>query len=261
MKRLKLPHIWHGLAAVFLLISMPEATAQFFNISQGFRLSGQVISADSLLPLRDVNILNLNLKTGTTTDQNGYFSLQVSEGDSLVFSIVGYERDTLVAKESEENEPVKILLKPRLYELRQATFYGVDNPLVFRQKFINLDLPDTTSYSPLQIPGMKKGAVAQDPAGGIAIQGPISLLYNQFSKQYREIKKLGKLQKEDQRAAQITAKYSREYVTRITGLEGERLTAFMAFCDVKDEFVLSASQLEIADRIEECHENFKKEQQ
>jgi len=53
-------------------------------------VTGTVLS-DSSLPLSNVTVMVKGANTGTTTNDNGQFSIKVAKGADLVFSIVGYE--------------------------------------------------------------------------------------------------------------------------------------------------------------------------
>jgi TonB-linked SusC/RagA family outer membrane protein len=61
------------------------------------RISGKVISSDDKMSLPGVNVLLKGTTTGTVTDMDGNYSLQVpGEGAVLVFSAVGFVRQEVV---------------------------------------------------------------------------------------------------------------------------------------------------------------------
>lgn len=75
-----------GLAA-FLVFAIGNVTAEAQNIE----VSGTVTDADDGSPLPGVNIILKGTTTGTSTDADGFYSLQVPSGqDTLVASFVGY---------------------------------------------------------------------------------------------------------------------------------------------------------------------------
>jgi len=55
-------------------------------------VSGKVTSAEDGLPIPGVNILEKGTLNGTTTDFDGIYRIEVSEGATLVFSYIGYEK-------------------------------------------------------------------------------------------------------------------------------------------------------------------------
>jgi hypothetical protein len=62
------------------------------------QLSGQVVDASDGSPLPGVSIVIKGTKKGVASDANGRYQLSVNEQDTLIFSSVGFERKTLIAK-------------------------------------------------------------------------------------------------------------------------------------------------------------------
>ncbi|WP_157637929.1 SusC/RagA family TonB-linked outer membrane protein [Flexithrix dorotheae] len=60
------------------------------EIPQQFTVSGKIITEEDQQPLPGVSILIKGTTIGTTTNVNGDYSLQVSEGNTLQFSYIGY---------------------------------------------------------------------------------------------------------------------------------------------------------------------------
>ena len=66
------------------------------NYAQEVRgISGQVTDATTGEPLPGVNVMIIGTTTGTVTDLDGNFSLQVSEGVRIRFSYIGYSTKEL----------------------------------------------------------------------------------------------------------------------------------------------------------------------
>ena len=59
-------------------------------------INGQVVSAIDGLPIPGVNILILDTSTGTNTDFDGNFQIQVKQGDVLQFSYLGFETQIVI---------------------------------------------------------------------------------------------------------------------------------------------------------------------
>ncbi|WP_420148975.1 SusC/RagA family TonB-linked outer membrane protein [Spirosoma sp.] len=75
-----------AIGAIFLLTQVAWA--------QDRRITGQVISAKDQQPIPGVNILIRDTQTGTTTDANGSFTLNVGTNATLVFSAIGFAGQT-----------------------------------------------------------------------------------------------------------------------------------------------------------------------
>lgn len=67
--------------------------------AQSFSVEGNVTDEDSM-PLLGVNVLVKDQAKGTVTDFDGNFSLEVSAGDVLQFSYVGFEPQEIVVKDN-----------------------------------------------------------------------------------------------------------------------------------------------------------------
>src|SRR5512133_2294061 len=80
--------------ALFLLaafINLDAAATDGKSVAQSLKVTGTVLSSEDNQPLPGVNIRISNTNTGTTTDLNGKYSIEVPDGNTiLVFSYIGY---------------------------------------------------------------------------------------------------------------------------------------------------------------------------
>lgn len=113
-------------------------------------LSGQVycqtdtfqghIRADSLTAFT-VNIINLNQSTGTTNDDNGYFEINASAGDTLLFSSIQYQRYQQVVTKIDLSRAFNIIvLIPAVQSM---------NPITVRSSMFSGYLTDDLDAIPL----------------------------------------------------------------------------------------------------------------
>jgi hypothetical protein len=86
----------------------------FLTFSLSAQIRGVVKDSISGEPIPYVNIWVENESIGTTSEENGSFSLDIKEEKVLVFSALGYESKKLFSK----NEI--ILLKPKVIELKEV---------------------------------------------------------------------------------------------------------------------------------------------
>ena len=85
-------------------------------------IKGFVIDSASFAPLAYVNIKIKNTSRGTSTDEKGGFTLSTSKGDSLVFSLVGYNSEEFSTLELEETVIIRMAIRVR--ELEAITIVG-----------------------------------------------------------------------------------------------------------------------------------------
>ncbi|MFY9243180.1 MAG: hypothetical protein WAO74_09145 [Polaribacter sp.] len=89
-----------------------------FSQERNKLISGAVI--DSIGVVKNANIINLNTKQGTFSNDDGLFRIFVSEGDSLSFSSVQHlPKKIFISKKIIENKEIKVLLKSNIYELNE----------------------------------------------------------------------------------------------------------------------------------------------
>lgn len=62
----------------------------------GVRISGVVVDADDHRSVPYVNISISGTMYGSAADNNGYFSLFINPGDTLLFSAIGYRKSTFI---------------------------------------------------------------------------------------------------------------------------------------------------------------------
>jgi hypothetical protein len=71
-------------ALLFCLIIVPS------TLMAQSTVSGTVTDKANAMPLPGVNVLIKNTSRGTSTDFNGNYTLEVSEGETIVVSYLGY---------------------------------------------------------------------------------------------------------------------------------------------------------------------------
>lgn len=92
---------------------------------QSKNLKGRII-ADSLQGYA-INIVNFTKEIGTTNDENGYFEIPASPGDSIVFSSVQYQiRSVIVHKDQFSENGFIVLLKSIIQQLEQVKISNVE---------------------------------------------------------------------------------------------------------------------------------------
>mgnify|MGYP006289087349 CR=1 FL=1 len=107
------------------------------------QLSGFVRN-DSLKPIPLVHVYVYHKARGTISDFRGYYSLAVEQGDTIVFSSLGYKTrkfivpDTLT--EDKYHFDVKIISDTIL--LKEAVVYPYMTYEQFKEAFVSVDIPD-----------------------------------------------------------------------------------------------------------------------
>lgn len=106
------------------------------------QLSGIVLGEDSVSGIPGVHVYVPKAGRGTTTNRVGYFSMPVLQGDSVVFSSVGYERQSYkVPNTLEDNITLIIDLISDTTYLDDVTIMPFPTEEVLKEAIIALNLP------------------------------------------------------------------------------------------------------------------------
>jgi hypothetical protein len=249
------------LVCIIVLFSSPAALAQKSDDNELIRLSGTILSSDSLTPVAGVHVLNNRDKVGTSSNEGGYFSIPMHRTDTVLFSAVGYETYQFVLEASSRSMSplVTIKLIPKIYELKEVSVSDMPTEDQFKKDLLALKLPDEPNLDLPQIkqPKLTEG-VEFGPNGGLVIPGPFSALHNKFSREAKERKKVQVLQAQEFRNKSYNAKFNAQVVQRVTGLKDEQLDEFMKYCKLNESLVLNAkNEYEIALAINNCLKEYK----
>jgi len=88
-------------------------------------LNGVVIDGSSKQPLPGVNVTVEGTTTGTTTDFDGNFTLsKLKKGDKLLFTFLGYQKETLVYNNQKE---IKVSMQEDSQQLKDVVVIGYGN--------------------------------------------------------------------------------------------------------------------------------------
>jgi hypothetical protein len=95
-------------------------------------------------PLPYVNIIILNDRRGTTSDQRGMFSFVVHPSDTILFSHMGHKGTIHIIPDSlgGQQYPADIFMVSDTFELAEVRIYPWKTYQEFREAFLALDLPD-----------------------------------------------------------------------------------------------------------------------
>ena len=116
-------------------------------ISNAQTLSGKVIDAQTQLPLETVSVYFDNTTIGTTTDENGIFSIDYTDAvqSTLVISYLGFEKVFIVDYRSQQN--ITILLKEAINELDEVVIDADDGmPRALKLKWFRKEFLGKSKY-------------------------------------------------------------------------------------------------------------------
>ncbi|MFT5970840.1 MAG: hypothetical protein ACI8ZO_001357 [Flavobacteriales bacterium] len=109
------------------------------------QLSGAVLLADSTnpKPIPFAHILNVNRSEGTITNGEGFFSLVVAEGDTILFSAIGLKNNTFIVPSPLEESDYTLIqfMEQDTVMLETINLSPWPSKEEFNQAFLDLELP------------------------------------------------------------------------------------------------------------------------
>jgi len=231
----------------FLLLANTSVFAQ-----QTYVL-GKAIDKVTKQGIPSATVVNKNTKQITRTSDNGNFLVKASKGDSIKISSVGY-KNVGIAWDGVTMEPVLEMPQDAIV-LQEVTVKDRRLEVVRKQIDELLSAPEASTKLKWKDISNLINTNTSTPGAGIGIS--IDGLYQLFSKEGKTRRKLEAMKQEDLRKLLVEYRYSAEYVSYVTKLKGQELKDFMKFCNLPDNFVLTANDYDLTLEVFRCLDRFK----
>ncbi|WGD34138.1 carboxypeptidase-like regulatory domain-containing protein [Olleya sp. YS] len=225
-------------------------------------VKGIIIDATSKQPLENVNIVNLNQVIGTATNAKGEFELRAKANDTLHLSYLGFKSIKVKVTNDwvDKIEKSTITLTELALALEEVVVTGLKLTGYLEVDVKQVNINTNYRYS---ISGLSNGYEAgkRQPSAVTKVLGsifnPLDFLYNTFSKKGKELRKLKKMKEDDNIRNTLAARFDREMLTALLGVNKIDLDEIVSQCNYSEEFVTTANDLQILDAISECYEEYK----
>lgn len=224
-------------------------------------VKGVVLNAANDLPLENVNIVNLNRVIGTSTNENGEFSIRASVDDTLFFSRLAFETiEVRVTEDWTKFGGVKIKMTEVGIALEQVVIEPVKLTGYLEIDAKNIPIYENYRYSISGLGAAYEGGASQP--GGFskvldAIFNPVDLLYQIFGSRPQQMRKLEKMRKNDEIRNLLRQKFDRETLMALLQLSKVDINEILRRCEYSKSFIMNANDLQILDAISACYEEYK----
>ena len=203
--------------------------------------TGKVV--DTLRPQNFYNLMIVNRRTGQGVfgQPNGSFSVYVSNGDSLSISVREYPLVKLVVKADSNCQFLKtIFIEPKPQEVREVVVRPLKSLEQIREEREGLAMRETRMVTGIEV-----------------MQSPITALYQAFSKKEQNKRWIAEQNyKDDQR--RVVKELLRTYIAYdIIELDEEEFDNFIAFLNVNEDFLKTATEMELITFIKDKYEHFR----
>jgi hypothetical protein len=221
----------------FLLLSLLTQAQQCDKVL----FTGKVV--DTLRPQNFYNLMIVNRRTGQGVfgQPNGSFSVYVSNGDSLSISVREYPLVKLVVKADSNCQFLKtIFIEPKPQEVREVVVRPLKSLEQIREEREGLAMRETRMVTGIEM-----------------LQSPITALYQAFSKKEQNKRWIAEQNyKDDQR--RVVKELLRTYIAYdIIELDEEEFDNFIAFLNVNEDFLKTATEMELITFIKDKYEHFR----
>jgi hypothetical protein len=246
------------IAALLFLLTTSFAFAQQ---TLPTKVKGTIINGNTLLPLSNVNIINVNKVKGSVSNIRGYFEIDADATDTLHITMVGYQSIKVkVTNDWIKSGDAKIQLTEKAIALDEVVIrrYNLTGYLEIDTKLI----PEVQNYR-YSISGLPSAYEAGEYSPGAfskvmnSIFNPADMLYNFFGKKPKELKRLKEMKKDDTVRNLLESKFDRETIAALLGIDKKEIAEILSHCNYSEAFIATANDLQILDAIGQCYEEYK----
>lgn len=203
-------------------------------------LSGRVM--DTLRPQNFYNLMVVNKTAGKGIFgmPNGSFQLYVSEGDSIVFSVTGYNTvGYRVLGDTNCQAKLELVIEQKPQEVAEVIVRPLKSLEQIKEERGALALRETRMVTGIEV-----------------MRSPVTALYQAFSKKEKNKRIIAQKEYEDEQKA-ILQELLRLYVAYdIINLDEEGFDAFIAFLNVDENFLKTAAEMELITFIQDKYAHF-----
>ena len=215
------------------------------------RLKGRVVSSADSTAIPYANIVNHRTHSGTITNNDGYFTLDVLNIDSLLVTSVGYQKKVIYVPHSYMGqEVVTFSMNPVSYAVGEVEVKG-DRPKV---------ADGLGTGKPVDIPIELRGdAFNEKPPILAALFNPISFWQYHLSQREREKRDVRKAMSLQRNWEMHSQNYNKEMVMKLTGIKEAEADSFMIWFNAQDVLPYTSSEYEVRASIKYYFEIYKQE--
>lgn len=249
----------HLITFLFIFIFAGSLFAQDQNILR--EIKGKVINAKDDLPIERADIINLNTLKGTNTIEDGAFKIMARVSDTLFFSYLGYENISVrVTEDWLKYGEVTIAMTEQSIALQEVKIEDLA-----LTGYLEIDARRAPIYANrrYKINGLPIAYEAgNEDASAItrvlnSLFNPADFLYNTFSREGKNLRKLRQIKKEDELRVLLQSKFDREILVNLLQMDKVNIDAILVNCEYSKQFITDANDLQILDAISECYERYK----
>ncbi len=237
---------------IFLLSVASPMYAQSIELYM-VNVKVQVLGIDDGAPVAYAHVINPRVRGGTTTNADGYFTIQMLTEDTLIIRSMGFVDYHFSLTEFPPKDLYYIKMQPVRHLINEVT---VTERNQLKDK---LGLPEA---KPLDIPIELRGSSYNEkPPLLSAFLNPLSYAHYFLSEEEKRKRETLKVIRDDKQWNTFATYHNLTTIKKLTGLDGDEADQFMIYCNINNHLPYFASQMEIEFQIMDLFFKFKKEQE
>ncbi|MEI8112692.1 MAG: hypothetical protein WCI54_03630 [Bacteroidia bacterium] len=211
-------------------------------------LKGKVLNLDDETPVSSASVLNYRTHSTVITDEQGRFTMEMLNIDSLAISSIGYSKTTARVPANYNEMNVLILYaKPIRYAIPEVNVSG--------KKLKVEGLP--TGKKIAIDPQLRGDAYNKKPPIIAVLVNPLSFAQYYLSKSEREKRETRKAIITEKQWNTISEYYNKKLVMEVTGVNEPQAELLMLYINNKDLFSQMRSDYDVRNIIKVEYENYK----
>lgn len=230
------------LVFIFFFLLIYSAKAQDHTIF----IRGTVIDSATGIPMELVSIFQNQSKSGTMTDENGNYVLELSQNGIIRFSYLGYKDFSVpvVLLSDDQNLNVRLAVLP---------FYTPELNVTAR-KISKIDsLNNRKEYKSIFSASKPSSYLLLADLSGSGIGLSPSRFYNNhLSPHNRHLRSYRKVIESQEKITYVASRFTAQLVAGITGLKSPALDSFMVKHKPGYQYLQKLSDYELATYIQDC---------
>ncbi len=240
----------HFLIVTLLLLNTGVLKSQSYIMLKGSVFS---VTGDALV---GAHARNLHRNYGTFTDFRGEFSLVLARNDTLKVTMIGYKAFLfrIPANLPSLNYSIKITLFEDTLMIPAVEIrpYPLTYP-EFRQEFITMRTPQEIAVKKLKLPSEPFRRKYENPEGGLLLPGPFSLIYDNFSKEAKQRRKMAEILKRNALRSDFLNIISAEILSHRFGIStDDEIDELIFYCGISRELLDNTPHYMLIVMVENC---------
>ncbi|WP_163716382.1 hypothetical protein [Mangrovibacterium lignilyticum] len=215
-------------------------------------LKARLVDKDDGSPVGYAHVVNMRTRGGTTTDVNGYFSMEMLNVDSLGITAMSYMKEYIhIPPYYNEDSLLTIYARPLRIAIGEVKVTG-------QGMKVNMDGVSTGKPDAID-PELRGDAFNKKPSILAALFSPASFLQYHLSKREKQKRDVRAAMISDAQWERLSQYYNKDVVMNLTGLNGAEADTFMIFFNQKSVLTAHSREYDVREAILKQYELYMQE--